>query len=295
MRVFLIYLSVIVSLFILSCNGAKNSKFRADNGIVFDTIVVDKQYFLKNDSTKHSCSIHINFVYPVYSKYADLDSLQRIFIKRFLGASYDSLTVQDAVNKYVANFIASYEEDVATFQKTLNNFGSDDIFAPVFTHDEDISQISERYYSYKEELSDSIFFNARGVLSFQVKQSNNKGDAATFNSYQNYNIDLNRLTIITENDIFTSSYDMALQPIFQASLMEQNKVNNLVDLADIGYFGVDEIVPNRNFLINDKGIIYTFNKGEYSAYQLEAPVVFIPYQQIKSLLRENSPVSIFSK
>ncbi len=295
MRVILIYLSVIASLLMMSCNGAKNSKFRADNGIVFDTIVVDKNFSLKNDSINPSCSIHIKFVHPVSSKYADLDSLQRIFIRRFFGPAYDSLSVQDAVDKYVANFFASYKEDVATFQKTLKSSGSDDIFAPVFTYDDDLGTISEKYYSYKEELSDSIYFNARGVLSFQVKQSSNKGDAATFNSYQNYCIDLNRLELITENDIFRSGYDAALQPIFQTSLMEQNSVNTLVDLADIGYFGVDEIVPNRNFLINDQGIIYTFNKGEYSAYQLDAPVVFIPYQLIKLLLRENSPVSTFSK
>ncbi len=295
MRILLIFLSIIASLLMMSCNGAKNSKFRADNGIVFDTIVLDKQIFFKNDSTKPSCSIRIKFVHPVSSKYADLDSLQRIFIKRFLGPSYDSLSVQAAVDKYVANFVASYEEDVATFQKALNSSGSDDIFAPVFPHDEDVSQVSERYYYYKEELSDSIFYNAHGVLSFQVKQCNNKGNAATFDSFQNYNIDLNRLEIITENDIFTPGYEAALQPIFQTSLMAQNSVDNLVDLADIGYFGVDEIVPNRNFLVNDKGIIYVFNKGEYSAYQLEAPVVFIPYQLIKSLLRENSPVSTFNK
>lgn len=295
MRAFLIYIYIIASLLLMSCNGAKNSKFRADNGIVFDTIVVDKQFFFKNDSTKPSCSIHIKFVHPVSSKYGDLDSLQRIFIKRFFGPAYDSLNVQTAVDKYVANFVASYEEDVATFQKTLNSSGSDDIFAPVFSHDEDVSQVSEKYYSYKEELSDSIFYNAHGVLSFQVKQCNNKGNAVTFDSYQNYNIDLNRLEIITEDDIFTAGYDTALQPIFQASLMEQNSVDNLVDLADIGYFGVDEIVPNRNFMINDKGITYVFNKGEYSAYQLDAPVVFIPYQLIKSLLRENTTVSTFVK
>lgn len=295
MRVILIYLSILASLLMMSCNGAKNSKFRADNGIVFDTIKVDKQYFLKNDSTKPSCSIHIKFVYPVSSKYADLDSLQRIFLSRFLGASYDSLGVQDAVDKYVANFIASYKDDVATYQKTLKNSGSDDIFAPVFTHDEDISKLSERFYFYREELSNSIFYNSQGVLSFQVKQSNNKGNADAFNSYHNYSIDLSKLDIITEDDIFTSGYDAALQPIFQTSLMEQNNVNTLVDLADIGYFGVDEIVPNRNFLINDKGITYVFNKGEYSAYQLDAPVVFIPYQLIKSLLRENTPISTFNK
>lgn len=54
-------------------------------------------------------------------------------------------------------------------------------------------------------------------------------------------------------------------------------------------------MPNNNFLLTDKGITYTFNKGEYSAYQLQVPQVFIPYGAIRSLLRENTIVSMLSQ
>lgn len=295
MRILIIYTIVFASILLLSCNKAKSSKFRADNGIVFDTIFVNKQHFLKGDSSKSSCNIRIKFVYPVSSKYANLDSLQQIFVNRFFGSAYDSLDVQEAVNKYVDGFILNYEQDAATFQKTWNNANTDDIFAPVFTHDDDMKLISEKFYPYNETLSDTVFYNAYGILSFQVKQTNNKGGATTFYSFQDHSLDLNRMEMLTENDIFRSGYDTALQPIFQASLMEQNNVKKLEELEDLGYFGVDEIVPNKNFLVNNKGITYTFNRGEYSAYQLDAPVVFIPYQSIKSLLRDNSPVSNLSK
>ena len=59
----------------------------------------------------------------------------------------------------------------------------------------------------------------------------------------------------------------------------------------MGYFGIDEIMPNRNFLIDESGITYIFNKGEYSAYLLDAPEVFIPFDDLRMLLKENTLVT----
>ena len=86
-------------------------------------------------------------------------------------------------------------------------------------------------------------------------------------------------------------YDVALQQLFANSLMQQNEVKSISDLEDLGYFGIQEIMPNRNFLINNEGITYTFNKGEYSAYPLSAPEVFIPFNELKMLLKPNTVVS----
>ena len=58
-------------------------------------------------------------------------------------------------------------------------------------------------------------------------------------------------------------------------------------LEDLGYFGVDEIIPNNNLLLTADGIIFTFNKGEYSAYQLPASEVMIPYSHVRSILRDS--------
>ena len=96
---------------------------------------------------------------------------------------------------------------------------------------------------------------------------------------------------ITEYELFKAGYDQALQHLIITSLLEQNNVKTVEELEDLGFFGIREIIPNGNFLLNDQGIIYTYNKGEYSAYQLEAPEVFIPYSAIRSLLRDHTAVA----
>ncbi len=113
----------------------------------------------------------------------------------------------------------------------------------------------------------------------------------SYETVRNYVLDLSSGELMAEGDIFSAGYDLALRPILQGSLLEAHGVKSVQELEDLGFFGIDEIVPNKNFLINDKGITYTFNKGEYSAYQLQVPEVFIPYTAVRSLLRENSVVS----
>ena len=129
------------------------------------------------------------------------------------------------------------------------------------------------------------------MLSFQVYRSNNKGGSANYSAYNNYVINLRTGSLITENDIFTPGYDVALQQLFEQSLMQQNGVKTVSDLEDLGYFGIEEIVPNRNFLIDDTGITYIFNKGEYSAYLLDAPQIFLSFEELRMLLKKNTVVS----
>ena len=138
-------------------------------------------------------------------------------------------------------------------------------------HNDVSEEDSDRFYSYHECISDSVILNRNGLISFQVRHSNNKGGAATYDLYRNYVYDLERDVAVTETDLFNPGYDTALRQLIIVSLLEQNEVKTIEELEDLGFFGIQEILPNKNFLLSDKGIIYTFNKGEYSAYQLDAP------------------------
>ena len=151
--------------------------------------------------------------------------------------------------------------------------------------------LSYAFYSYSETLTDTICYNKNNILSFQVRQTGNKGGGIPLESYKNCAINLKTGKILTENDIFKSGYEKQLRLLFIASLIDQNGVRTIDDLEDLGYFDVEEIVPNRNFLVDDAGITYIFNRGEYAAYPLNAQVVFLSYDALRPLLKENTVVS----
>jgi hypothetical protein len=65
----------------------------------------------------------------------------------------------------------------------------------------------------------------------------------------------------------------------------------IAELENIGFFNLDEIYPNNNFYADETGITYTFNEYEIAAYVVGAVSVQIPYENIRHLLRRESPVS----
>lgn len=290
-------IAVAVALFLFSCNTDTKSAFKADNGVEFDTVNIEKTHFLDNNPENPSCNLILNFVYPKnITNFHTQATAKRVFLRTVIGANYDSLSVQEAVDKYVQRYIDNYKNDAEIYRiNKPARENSDNVLGDLYLVDDEHDYLPEVFYSYYENLSDSIVYNHYGIISFQVKQTNNKGGRMSYETIKNYVLDLSSGELITEGDIFSAGYDVALRSLIQNSLMEANNVKSISELEDLGFFGIDEILPNKNFLITDKGIIYTYNKGEYSAYQLQAPEVFIPYGAIRSLLRDNSLVFKLSR
>jgi hypothetical protein len=210
-----------------------------------------------------------------------LKSLQQTFLSKFFGKSYTGLNIHEAIDQYTANYIRNYEEDAGIFfsdrAKNLSEEGYPD-----------------SYFSYYETLSNSITFNKAGLLSFCIHKTNFKADKTnSFQQSTNYVYSLKTNSLLTEDSIFDEGYEKMLNRIFKAKLLKANAVETIGQLENLGYFGIEEIMPNDNFFIDEKGITYTFNKGEYSALLLDEINIFISLEEIAGILKENSPLSIF--
>ncbi|MFA7492151.1 MAG: RsiV family protein [Proteiniphilum sp.] len=289
----IVLLSMLALLLFISCNQQQGERrmLREENNVEFDTVNTVVRHHLDGNTANPYCNIEVDFIYPISSDKMNLDRLQQFFIRNTFGASYDTLSTSEAIQAYTRNYIENYTADAKTYRESADEIRElDNLISGVNISDSEY-YTEDFFYSYYESLSDSIVYNYHGILSFQVKQSNNKGGAASYDSYRNYVLNLNTGKQVAENDIFNDGYDKVLQRLIIASLLEQSNAESVEELEDLGFFGVGEIVANQNFLLNDKGVIYTYNKGEYSAYQLDAPQVFIPYEMIFSLLRENSVAS----
>jgi hypothetical protein len=279
---------IVVSLFSISCKNEKQSASIIDNHIELDTITVLQRYHLAGDTINPYCEIHIHFLFPAGSERVSADTLQHFFMESVLGAAYRNLAPQDAVKKYVQSYIENYNTDARIYRESVQDFLATN---PTISDMYDDEPIEDIFHSYYESLSNKIIYNRDGILAFQVKQSNRRGGFISFDLFRNYVLDLHTGEQITEFEIFNPGYDTALQNIIIASLLEQNGVKSVEELENLGFFGIQEIVPNGNFLLDDRGITYIYNKGEYSAYQLDASEIFIPYNFIRPLLRRGTVVS----
>ena len=76
-------------------------------------------------------------------------------------------------------------------------------------------------------------------------------------------------------------------------IITQYKGKNTEELIEIGFWGIEDLSSNNNFLVDDKGITYVFNPGESSAPSLGETKVFFEYGEILHILKKDSPIAIF--
>ena len=259
---------------LIGCNtGIKND---SENNILFDSFFVDKAYHLLDVETNPKCSLQIQFVYPKdYTNKDILKLVQQQFISGFLGDEYVSFAPKEAAEQYALNFIAKYKEEEDNFKMELENHGHETM---------------ESWYSYNETSNNQIVYNRNDVLSFVVYKDCYYGGAHGSHQYINRVVDLKTGQQIMENDIFVDDYPDDLANIIVNGIASANQVE-VTELENIGFFNVKEIYPNKNFYVDETGITYTFNEYEIAAYVVGPVSITIPYDKIRYLLRQESPVS----
>lgn len=260
---------------LISCHF--QSKQARENDIQFDSIQVDKTYHLLESQNNPSCNLQLSFTYPnQFSDKTILQKLQDHFVLSYFGESYKDLTPAEVVARYTDDYLVAYKELESEFKAELER--KDDLSVGT-------------WFSYYEMSSNEITYNQKDILSYTVYFEIYTGGAHGAHSYTNHTLNLKTGNAITEKDIFVDDYLDKLTQILIDHIATQNKVENAKELENIGFFSVDEIAPNGNFWVDDAGITYTFNEYEIAAYVVGATHVFLPYEEIRYLLRTDSPIS----
>ncbi|MDD2437744.1 MAG: DUF3298 domain-containing protein [Massilibacteroides sp.] len=265
----------VASLLFYGCKtGVKNA---GKNDISFDSIQVEKVYHLLDNPENPNCNFQLKFIFPV--KMGDknlLTKIQKQFVSDYFGDEYGELSPEEATAKYTEEYLNSYKELEDDFNlETQRSEGK---------------QIPS-WFSYYEMSENEICYNSNQILSYSVNFNNYTGGAHGAHSTRYHVIDLRTGNKITEDAIFVEDYQDQLAPILVDKIAELNNVQDAKELENIGFFSVDEIYPNGNFLIDDTGITYAFNEYEIAAYVLGLIEVRIPFKEIEYLLRKDSPIS----
>ena len=265
----------LISVFVSGCNiGTKKT---TDNDVTFDSISVDKTYHLLENPENPNCNLQINFTYP--AKYDNKDILKKIqqqFVYSYFGDGYENLSPEEATAKYTEDYLNNYKDLEDEYKAEVAKADETPVGA---------------WFSYFEMSSDDIAYNKNDILSYTVNFENYTGGAHGAHSFTNHVIDMKTGNPIKEDDIFIEGFQEDLAQILIDRIAKQNTVENPKELENIGFFSIDEIFPNGNFLIDDNGITYTFNEYEIAAYVVGATNVHLPYEEIQYLLKKESPIA----
>jgi len=269
---FILSIFVFLSLSNVSCL----EKTKSNNmGVVFDTIQVDKSQSVDYKGSKLNCNLHVAFTYPITCEKASLlDELQKIFIEKFFPPQYANFSPSDAVNNFSTQYISDFQS-----AKASNLF------------DDGYMLEDENNFIYELDLENEILFSKDNLISFVVKNTNYEGGAHGSNTIYGYVVDLNTGKILTDEDLTSDNYKKKIASLLVKKIAAEKGLKDISQLESIGYNAIEDIVPNENFTIDDKGITYYFNEYEIAAYFVGITEVFIPYDELKAYLNDNSPIS----
>ena len=265
-------------LMIAGCKSKNTFDTETENDIKLDSIVISERYYLLGDSTNPYCSIESAFIFP--SDYKDkeiLDKLNLYFINSFFGEDTVSATPKEAMDKYLQKYITDYKELESDFITETSITG------------EKPSQ--ESWFAYYESSSNEILFNKSDLICYSVSIEYYTGGAHGGHGYNNHVLYLKTGESVDESDIFIDDYHNDLAQLIVDAIASDNNITNPEELEGMGYFNVKEIFPNNNFYLDENGITYTFNEYEIAAYFIGRIDAFLPYEKIRHLLREDSPVA----
>jgi len=267
---------LIISVFstVLNISCVKKSK-ATDNDVAFDTIQTDKSESINYKKSKLNCNLHIAFTFPVdYPKATMLSDLQKVFIEKVFPPQYSDFSPQEALEKFSAKYISDFKAIKA-----------EDFF------EEDYILEDENDFMYELNLENEIRYNRNNLISFVVKNINYEGGARGSTSIYGYVLDLNTGKFLTEEDFAGKNYKKNLAPVIAKKIATAKGLNNVSQLESIGYIAIKDIVPNENFILDDKGITYYFNENEIADDFVGITEVFIPYEELKAYITNDNQIS----
>lgn len=268
---------VALSWLILATGCLSKSGKDTANSIGFDSAKKEISYHMMGNPEYPGCDLQISFTFPVKADNPDMPGkLQKLFVCSYFGDRYETLPPQEAAEQYVKDYLDSYKEMEDDFKEELG-------------HDND--SLLASWYSFFEVSNNEIVYNKNGILSYTVYVEGYSGGAHGYHSTRNGNINTLTGELITEEDIFIDNFRDRLAQMIVDKIADQHNAADVKELEDKGFFSIDEIYPNGNFLIKEDGIAYLFNEYEIAAYVAGATSVFFTYRELHELLSADSPIS----
>ena len=106
---------------------------------------------------------------------------------------------------------------------------------------------------------------------------------------------MNNYKYISIYDIFNDEYFSNISELIVAQILRDRDLKSSSQLAEEGFFSVEEIMPTDNFYFNTKGITWIYNPYQIAVYPLGEIKVTLSWKAIHEYLSETSPIYEFVK
>ncbi len=191
-------------------------------------------------------------------------------------------------NSFVDSLLNNY--NYGGQNKEWNNFNEiTDDFIKTFKAFVKTDTLYPRNYVLRwvQDFTTKVVFNSKNILSVKTIEFRFEGGAHPNTFITNISNNLKTGKAIKLDDILAGNYQPVLNKFGEAKLRQFYKINPSEDLKKAGFF-IENFVMNNNFLLTQQGLEFQFNQYEIAPYAWGAPVLFIPYSDLKEFIKQGS-------
>ena len=151
------------------------------------------------------------------------------------------------------------------------------------------NQVRGMSFNWESVKTMNILMNGNNLLCFYIESYAFTGGAHGLQSRDYIVTNLESGKVIGLSDLFTGDYEPALTSMLTSKIRSTGKIPDEQKLSASGYF-VDEIKPSSNFYITRNGIGFYYNHYEIAPYVNGPTDLFIPYSEVRKLLKPDGPL-----
>jgi hypothetical protein len=194
-------------------------------------------------------------------KNEDVQFIEKLIMHELGADSLNAITIEDCVKKQIDNYGKWYRGILA---------------------EEPDSNLGESWNNYYSGVAMDVIFNDNNWLVMEMSGSEYTGGAHGNYGVSYMNIDMQQKRVWNMEDVLT---------------VDSNKLNLLLDAEARRYFAIaatesfedrlltDKVMPNGNICITPTGINFVYNPYEIASYADGIITLFLPYSQMKDLLK----------
>jgi hypothetical protein len=251
----------LAALFTLSCcNNSKELK---------TVKYTDGKQVALTDSCPDSLKMSFDIEYPVGgAPAAAIKLMNSSIIETAFGNDYDTLSVQDAVTKFMAYKEDDYKTANLDLWKTLQENGEAEMSASL---------------NWEGKISGTFTGKYKDFLSYSVINASYEGGAHGMETETSINFNSKTGEVVTEDKFFTPDYNARLSSLLSSHLRESMKDQESYDMLFI-----KDIEPNGNFQVSENGVTYIYQPYEIGPYALGTIKVTIPWEELGDLVTGNT-------
>jgi len=153
---------------------------------------------------------------------------------------------------------------------------------------EDLSSTAS--FNWEKNITMDVRYNENNILSLKIEKYAYTGGAHGIFITEYITFNLRQKKRLYLEDIFKENFNDELNSILDKKLREMNGIKAEENLTESGFF-VDKIESTDNFYINNDGIGFFYNVYSIAPYSTGATELFIQFDELTELLKNNNPFS----